>query len=586
MSERNILLDILKGGAIVAVILYHLGVMPYGYLGVEFFLVVSGYLTTKSLIELVDRHSVLNGYWLFINGRLVRLWPLILLISALSLGFGWMWMLPIHYKLNCESVIGSCTFLNNFVQLITTGNYWTSTNDYKPLMHTWYVGILFQFYAFYPLVFILNKKLTKSWKYSSFVTLAIIFIISLALFLSPILSTAQNFYLLPSRLFEFTAGGLVALYTKIQDEENSKKSKGVLMFLAIALVAMLLSNYTIASEKNRLLVTVIVSTIFVLMVERKYNFSVLRWLKPLAWAGTASYSLYLFHQVLFAFYRYVVADVFSPGICVFLFACSLLIGFVAYYLLEKPLSIFIRDNKTRIYRVNIICAVFVTILSSVSLFYYQKQGMVRDIPELEMFVGENSETPEEYNGRAHAYNKDFVVNGKKNILVIGDSFGRDWINVLLESGVDSIMNISYCIEPNEITISRIKKADYVFIANNTYMLDRYERLLPLALTKKFYRVGRKSYGTWIGIIYNNDRYGNFYYNQLVAESASTIKTNTIEREMYGERFIDMMTPLKNDDGLIPIFDDKERLITQDGIHLTRAGAQKYAKILNIKDLLK
>lgn len=90
------------------------------------------------------------NYWKFIRNRLVRLWPLAIMICAVSLLFGYFYMLPSNYKNVSETALGTLFFLNNFVQYITAGDYWDVSNDYKPLMHTWYFGSLI------PILFILS----------------------------------------------------------------------------------------------------------------------------------------------------------------------------------------------------------------------------------------------------------------------------------------------------------------------------------------------------------------------------------------------------------------------------------------------
>lgn len=351
MQQRNLLLDILKGVAILSVILYHLGVLTFGYLGVEVFLVLGGYLITKSMLRSND------NYWTYINKRLVRLWPLLLLVSAIALGLGWLWMLPIHYKLNCEAVIGTGTFTNNFVQYITSGNYWMSDNGYKPLMHTWYVGIMMQFYLIYPLVFIVTKNIAKDWIYSSFLTLEVVFALSIGLFLSGYLTTEQNFYFLPSRLFEFAAGGMVALYYYLDEE---KRRDGLVWFasLAVVMTLVLLSNAEMDAKKMRLLITVVITTIFVIMAENDFRFKRQAVFKPIALCGTASFSLYLFHQPVFAFYRYAYSGRFSILSYTIIIICALVVGFISFYLLEQPLGKFVRGNMKRTSLVNGICIIF------------------------------------------------------------------------------------------------------------------------------------------------------------------------------------------------------------------------------------
>lgn len=575
MQQRNSLLDILKGFAILSVVLYHLGVLTFGYLGVEVFLVIGGYLITKSMLRSND------NYWTFINKRLVRLWPLLLLLSALALGFGWKWMLPIHYKLNCEAVIGTGTFVNNIIQYVTSGNYWMADNEYKPLMHTWYVGIMMQFYLIYPIVFIVNKKLSKDWIYCSFVTLVVVFGVSLGIYLSPYLSTEQNFYFLQSRLFEFAAGGMIALYYSLSNSEKRRRCIMWVMGLAAIITLLLVSNMDMDAKKVRLIITVGVTTMFTILAANGYKVKWQECLKPIALCGTASFSLYLFHQFVFAFYRYAFDDQFTWLSYIIIIVVVLAVGFFSFYLLEQPLGKYVKGNMKHVYIVNTLCGVFLILLSAVSFHFYRENGMVRDIPELDLYMGENSETPEDYNGRAYNYDKNFEKNGKINVLVIGDSFGRDWVNILLESGIDSIANISYYTEPDKECEKRINASDYVFIANNTTIYERYGRIMPLAMDKKFYRVGRKSYGSWIGIVYNNNRYGVGYYNQKVAERDATVETSDLERSIFGGKFIDMMAPLKDKNNMVPIFYNK-KLITQDCIHLTKWGAKLYAKKLNIK----
>ena len=212
MQSRNNTLDFFKGIAIIAVVLYHAGILTYGYLGVEIFLVIGGYLITKSILHTYERGHF--SYWNYLCKRLVRLWPLALIITVLSLLGGYFTMLPDAYKSTCETAIGSATFTNNFVQYITAGNYWDTSNDYKPLMHTWYLGVIFQFYILYPLVFMLCHRLSHNFVKASMGGVVSVFVLSLAFYLFPKTDTATDFYLLPSRLFEFAIGGILALPAK------------------------------------------------------------------------------------------------------------------------------------------------------------------------------------------------------------------------------------------------------------------------------------------------------------------------------------------------------------------------------------
>ena len=136
--------DLIKAVAILAVVLYHFGLMQYGYLGVDIFFVVAGYLTGKSIQR--SREKGKPGYFGFLIKRLIRLLPLVLIASIVCLLIGCFLMLPDDYENLAESVVATNFFSNNILQCITTKNYWDVVNNYKPLMHTWYLGVLFEAY--------------------------------------------------------------------------------------------------------------------------------------------------------------------------------------------------------------------------------------------------------------------------------------------------------------------------------------------------------------------------------------------------------------------------------------------------------
>ena len=124
------------------------GILPYGYLGVDIFFVVGGYLFIRQLSRQIEEKSF--NYWSFLFRKIVRLWPLILLAGIVSVGVGYFPMLPDDYENVTESAIAASIFAENVLQCITTKNYWDVVNIYKPLAHLWYVGVLMQAYVVLP----------------------------------------------------------------------------------------------------------------------------------------------------------------------------------------------------------------------------------------------------------------------------------------------------------------------------------------------------------------------------------------------------------------------------------------------------
>ena len=191
MTTRRRDLDGLKALAILAVIFYHIGFLTFGYLGVDLFFVINGFLITAGLIRSVNDDSF--SYGKFIVKRFCRLFPLVLIAGVVSLLLGLIAMLPDNYENLATSVVASNFFSNNILSAITTKNYWDVVNNYKPLMHTWYLGIIAEFYIVYPLIFLAVVKLFKNAEKALVLkkirnTVLVFTIISFVLYLIPSIS--------------------------------------------------------------------------------------------------------------------------------------------------------------------------------------------------------------------------------------------------------------------------------------------------------------------------------------------------------------------------------------------------------------
>lgn len=190
--------------AVIAVVLYHLGFLKYGYLGVDVFLVIAGFLTIRSM------EDGKKGYFPFILGRVMRLLPVLLVAGVAAMTLGWFTMLPDDYENLAESVVATNLFGNNVLSAITTGDYWNIANEYKPLMHTWYVGLLMQCYLIYPLLLYVAGLDKSDLRKTSLVIITSLVFLSLLWYFGCSNETHRFYYLL-ARFFEFGVGGIIAL---------------------------------------------------------------------------------------------------------------------------------------------------------------------------------------------------------------------------------------------------------------------------------------------------------------------------------------------------------------------------------------
>ena len=148
-------IDALKGLSIIAVVLYHIGLLKSGYLGVDVFFVINGFLIIPGLCNKIGADEF--NYFAFLKKRVTRLLPMVVLASIACLIIGYFGMLPDNFENLAESVVASNLFSENILSAITTKNYWNAANDYKPLMHMWYVGVLFEFYLVFPVILLIAR---------------------------------------------------------------------------------------------------------------------------------------------------------------------------------------------------------------------------------------------------------------------------------------------------------------------------------------------------------------------------------------------------------------------------------------------
>lgn len=591
-------LDALKGFAIVTVVLFHMGLLKSGYLGVDVFFVINGFLVIPSVIKKIEHSDY--SFFGFMEKRIIHLLPLIVLASAISLGLGYFLMLPDHYENLAQSVIAGNFMSENILSAITTKNYWDVVNEYKPLMHLWYVGILFEFYIVFPILMLVANKcailLKQDRKKGMVASLSIFTVCSLILYVLPFVSITDKFYFLHYRFFELGIGGLIAIAInnraglKITSSSVVQNIITCLLFVVIccSIVNVLTGNniqsnkvigkvYTGSngmpfSPQIALLLTVVLSAIVVSFKVEKNNIlnSTI-----LAWLGKMSYSIFIWHQVLLAFYRYSISyDMDVVAVILFLLV-TLIVSTISYYLVEKKIT------TSHLSFASWAVAALLVILPSGYLFVHA--GVVRDVPELGVVKGtEHRGMFGEYCDRVYSY-KEFPSekNRKYNVLVEGYSFGRDFANILLESNYRDSINLCYAfLLEDEGVLEKAKNADYIFTFRAKEDVPK-NLINSLSEKQKIFGIGTKNYGSCNGIIYKN-RYESDYFSQSAQMENGYKALNDEWKISWGDDYIDLLTPVLLDDKHVRVFTDDNFYFSQDCRHLTQAGARWYANVLDWK----
>ena len=165
--------------------------------------------------------------------------------------------------------------------------------------------------------------------------------------------------------------------------------------------------------------------------------------KWLAKVGEISFSLYIWHQIVFGFYRYSFSSSRSIGTFVLLISITIILSLLSYYFIEKRVNQYIkRENGVKRLTFAVVTATLV--ITGVAFYINSISGVVRDVPELDTYKGKTTDRMHiAYNEAPYKMNKNFSTDDKLHVLVIGNSFGRDWFNILKEMNLDDQVELSY-----------------------------------------------------------------------------------------------------------------------------------------------
>jgi peptidoglycan/LPS O-acetylase OafA/YrhL len=539
---------------------------------VDVFLVLNGYLVLPKVMKEIEEGRF--RYLAFLEKKTFRLLPLVLLVSGLSLVIGYWGMLPHDFRFLSEEAVAASVFMNNILQAITTQNYWAAIYQ-KVLMHTWFLGVLFQFYLVFPLLMLLMKRQMK-------VTLMVLIVLSIVLYLLPIDNIGNMYYMLPYRFFEIAIGGLVA----VRPMKASAPIKYISLcglFLMIFFGAFTIGErampYNLVGGSNTIresflprevmvLLTVLFAVLSCFHDRSENRWTILtRQSKLIAPLGRMSLSVFLWHQPLFAFYRYFFADELSPVILCCLIGMALLLSSFTYFFLEKRIAV----NK-----MSRLCLIFsFIIVNAFALWIYQKGGIVRDIPELDIKEGLTDPMLfEQYTDRIYQYNHEFSQdNPKKKILVIGNSFARDFANILLESPMRDSMQLSYHYAFIDCPITRIRQSDRIYYFGWRHDVPDFV-WQNLKQGVEVWGIGTKNHGTSNGIFYKY-RHRNDYYSQRTTPREDFYIVNSLLQEEWQGNYVDLLGFAIDSKGSVPVFTPNHKYITYDGRHLTPSGACFY-----------
>lgn len=326
-------IDGLRAIAVLSVILFHADerLVPGGYLGVDMFFVISGFLITSLMISDLDagRFSLADFY----ERRIRRILPVLFLVLAVTVPFAAALLLPSQRDAYAHSIVATFLFSSNILFWLETG-YFMPEAELKPLLHTWSLGIEEQFYVFFPLL------LLSVWRFGPAVRIAVLgFIFLLSLSGSILLAQSApgaNFYLLPTRAWELMAGALLALAPASMLRRS--RHSGWLGLLGLGMVvgslALLDSSTSIPSHWG--LIPVFGTVLLIGCVSTGSLVGRLLAHPALVQIGLFSFSAYLWHWPVLVFARIRYGATLDPTVLAGLIFLTLMLSYVSWRLVEQP----------------------------------------------------------------------------------------------------------------------------------------------------------------------------------------------------------------------------------------------------------
>ncbi|MBJ8444700.1 acyltransferase family protein [Acinetobacter bereziniae] len=363
--------DILRAIAVLFVILNHLDIIFFagGFIGVDIFFVISGYLITQNII---NEKKIKNdfSYKKFYARRVIRLAPAFFSVIFIFSLFFLMMMTIDEINSYLKSIIYSLTLSSNIYYYLLLNDYFSITAKSTPLLHIWSLSIEEQFYLFWPFIFIFILK----FKYNIRI-LAIFLITLLSLFISH--KMVQNnpiaaYYLLPSRIFEFTIGALTVFIPQ------RKFNTFISMCIAnLALLGLFFSNYII--NKNSIfpsyiaLIPCLFSALFIYIaynIHFKYTFF-------LEYLGKISYPMYLWHWPIIV-YLSILSINLTLYVKIIIILTTIVLSILTYEFIEKKIKKYALIIKNPTLSLFLLPSFFIII--GCIIYINQKNTVSRNIP--------------------------------------------------------------------------------------------------------------------------------------------------------------------------------------------------------------
>ncbi len=459
-------IDGLRAIAVIPVILFHAGFEYFsgGFVGVDVFFVISGYLITTILIEDIEnkRFSIVNFY----VRRARRILPALTVVTLLTIPIAWLLLSDSSLQKFGNALIGVSIFTSNVVFWKQQG-YFNESAELNPLLHTWSLAVEEQYYILFPLFLILAWRFSKN---TAFWMIVVITAISFSLSEWGWRNKEMaNFYLAPTRAWELLLGSVTAFIV----QKRGVRTNNLLASIGITAILFAVFSYdkTIPFPSVFALVPVLGAVLIILYAKQGTYVANLLSIKYFVGVGLISYSAYLCHQPIFAFSRVIIGDVdIGIQLSLVLIFATFFLAYLSWRYIEKPFrkrSFLITKSIFILSFLSLLFLLFLGLASKHAVSNYEHR-LAQQLSENDFIYFENMDDRKFIEGRLSFPLNDVnhIVVGSSRVMQINSEIIGEPILNLAVSGASIEDDIAISLE----AVAKLN-AKNVYIAADPWLLN-------------------------------------------------------------------------------------------------------------------
>ena len=330
-------IDGLRALAVLPVILFHAGLNFFkgGYVGVDIFFVISGYLIGYIILDKIEigKFSIFEFY----ENRARRILPALFVVMTSCIVMAWYWMDPAQWQEFSNSLPWVSFFGSNFF-FMEQSDYFAQASELKPLLHTWSLAVEEQYYLIFPILMMGLFRFGRKFLFGFLASIGLMSLL-LCIFLA-YRYPSESFFMLPSRMWELLFGAACAfiLFYKKAPLGPNKLFENILSLIGMGMILYSIIGFNRETVFPSILTLVpVLGTVLIILFATSNT-----WVKkilsfqPFVWIGLISYSAYLWHQPLFAFARIRASEVPSDSLLMALSSLSLILAYFTWKFVEQP----------------------------------------------------------------------------------------------------------------------------------------------------------------------------------------------------------------------------------------------------------